>query len=236
MRCCKDLGVASELWEPTFIREWKKVYAVQEWYEHVKTGKKTLLWRRRDRVLGYPYKESPPVSATPTQASTVSKRKDTTQVVTLTRLNYPLLTHQQRSTSYAQQSQSSSYGQQQGSYGQQQVSYGQQPAYTQQAPPPQPAYSQPQQAPRQARSTAQAQPPPPPPPQRAAPAPPMQPPGGVPPASRPTLYTPYKSYATRASTNPMGATRPVHAPKPVPGSAAAAGSLGGLGGEGDEAF
>ena len=24
MRCCKDLGIASELWDPSFIRRWKR--------------------------------------------------------------------------------------------------------------------------------------------------------------------------------------------------------------------
>lgn len=31
MRCCKDLGIASELWDPNYIAWWKKTYASQEW-------------------------------------------------------------------------------------------------------------------------------------------------------------------------------------------------------------
>lgn len=58
MRCCKDLGIASELWDPAFIAEWKAKHAVDVWVEHVKTGDKRKLWRRKDRAaIGYPYKE-----------------------------------------------------------------------------------------------------------------------------------------------------------------------------------
>jgi hypothetical protein len=45
MRCCKDLGIASELWDPGFIDKWKKEYAVQVWVE----GKNKPMWRRKDR-------------------------------------------------------------------------------------------------------------------------------------------------------------------------------------------
>ena len=40
MRCCKDLGVASELWDPRFIREFKKEYCVEVFAEHVPTKRK----------------------------------------------------------------------------------------------------------------------------------------------------------------------------------------------------
>jgi hypothetical protein len=36
MRCCKDLGIASELWDPTFIREFKSKHCVEVWVEHAK--------------------------------------------------------------------------------------------------------------------------------------------------------------------------------------------------------
>ena len=45
MRCCKDLGIASELWDPGFIERWKKEYAIQVWI----TGKNKPQWRRKDR-------------------------------------------------------------------------------------------------------------------------------------------------------------------------------------------
>ncbi|KAJ8087933.1 hypothetical protein PM082_013484 [Marasmius tenuissimus] len=58
MRCCKDLGIASELWDPRFIREFKQKYCVEVWAEHVTTKKKKKLWRRKDQgKLGYPYQE-----------------------------------------------------------------------------------------------------------------------------------------------------------------------------------
>lgn len=43
MRCCKDLGVASELWDPTFIRSWKKDNCIEQFVEHVVTKKKRKL-------------------------------------------------------------------------------------------------------------------------------------------------------------------------------------------------
>ncbi|KAI9513299.1 mitochondrial genome maintenance protein [Russula earlei] len=58
MRCCKDLGVASELWDPRFIREFKKEYCVEVYAEHVPTKKKRKLWRRKDQPkFEYPFKE-----------------------------------------------------------------------------------------------------------------------------------------------------------------------------------
>ncbi|RUP42799.1 mitochondrial genome maintenance MGM101-domain-containing protein [Jimgerdemannia flammicorona] len=52
MRCCKDLGIASELWDPSFIRKFKKQYCVESWVEHVMTKKKRKHWRRRDGESG----------------------------------------------------------------------------------------------------------------------------------------------------------------------------------------
>ncbi|ORX58257.1 mitochondrial genome maintenance MGM101 [Hesseltinella vesiculosa] len=58
MRCCKDLGVASELWDPVFIRKFKKKYCVEVWTEHVTNKRKKKLWRKKDDTLEYPYKET----------------------------------------------------------------------------------------------------------------------------------------------------------------------------------
>ncbi|KAG7092781.1 hypothetical protein E1B28_009104 [Marasmius oreades] len=59
MRCCKDLGIASELWDPRFIREFKEKYCVEVWAEHVLTKKKKKVWRRKDQgKVGYPYQET----------------------------------------------------------------------------------------------------------------------------------------------------------------------------------
>ncbi|PHH81932.1 hypothetical protein CDD82_7534 [Ophiocordyceps australis] len=57
MRCCKDLGISSELWDPYFIRNFKKTNMVEVWVEHVTTKKKRLQWYRKGQVeVVYPYK------------------------------------------------------------------------------------------------------------------------------------------------------------------------------------
>ncbi|KAK1962069.1 Mgm101p-domain-containing protein [Colletotrichum eremochloae] len=58
MRCCKDLGIASDLWDPNFIRQFRKDYAEEVWAEHVVTKKKKLIWTRKDVPVTYPYKRS----------------------------------------------------------------------------------------------------------------------------------------------------------------------------------
>ncbi|RKF60426.1 Mitochondrial genome maintenance protein mgm101 [Erysiphe neolycopersici] len=58
MRCCKDLGVASELWDPRYIRKFMKANAKQVWAEHVVTKKKKQVWIRKDDEVRYPYKQS----------------------------------------------------------------------------------------------------------------------------------------------------------------------------------
>jgi len=58
MRCCKDLGIASELWDPRFIREFKAKYCVELFVENVKDKTKKKLWRRKDQPkFEYPWKE-----------------------------------------------------------------------------------------------------------------------------------------------------------------------------------
>jgi hypothetical protein len=57
MRCCKDLGIASELWDPHYIRRWKAQFAVEVFAQDVKTKMKRKLWRRKDAKLAYPYQE-----------------------------------------------------------------------------------------------------------------------------------------------------------------------------------
>lgn len=58
MRCCKDLGIASELWDPSFIRVWKKKYCDEVFAEHVTTKKKKKLWKLKSSpALDYPYKQ-----------------------------------------------------------------------------------------------------------------------------------------------------------------------------------
>lgn len=57
MRCCKDLGVASELWDPRFIRQFKAKHCTEAMVEHMRDKKKRKLWRRKDAKFDYPYKE-----------------------------------------------------------------------------------------------------------------------------------------------------------------------------------
>ncbi|KAG8702077.1 hypothetical protein FRC09_004967 [Ceratobasidium sp. 395] len=57
MRCCKDLGVASELWDPRFIREFKAKNCAEAFVEHARTKKTIKAWRRKDAKFEYPYVE-----------------------------------------------------------------------------------------------------------------------------------------------------------------------------------
>ncbi|CAH7669027.1 mitochondrial genome maintenance MGM101-domain-containing protein [Phakopsora pachyrhizi] len=47
MRCCKDLGIASELWDPNYIQWWKKKYATVEWVSGISGSKKKGVWRKK---------------------------------------------------------------------------------------------------------------------------------------------------------------------------------------------
>lgn len=53
MRCCKDLGIASELWDPSFIRVFKSKYCDSKYFEK----KRRYVWKRKDRVWEYPYNQ-----------------------------------------------------------------------------------------------------------------------------------------------------------------------------------
>ncbi|KAI4734985.1 hypothetical protein E4T50_14487 [Aureobasidium sp. EXF-12298] len=57
MRCCKDLGIASELWDPRFIRKYMKEMAKEMIVEHVMTKKRRKHFMRKDDELKYPFKE-----------------------------------------------------------------------------------------------------------------------------------------------------------------------------------
>ncbi|KAF9117658.1 hypothetical protein BGW39_001969 [Mortierella sp. 14UC] len=59
MRCCKDLGIASELWDPAFIRKFKRQYCEEVFVEHAVTKKKKKLWKRKDQGdFDYPYSKA----------------------------------------------------------------------------------------------------------------------------------------------------------------------------------
>ncbi|EUC37145.1 hypothetical protein COCCADRAFT_86310 [Bipolaris zeicola 26-R-13] len=57
MRCCKDLGIASELWDPRFIREFTSKMTKEVWVEHATTKKKRKIVLRKDDSPKYPFKE-----------------------------------------------------------------------------------------------------------------------------------------------------------------------------------
>ncbi|CAH0052995.1 unnamed protein product [Clonostachys solani] len=59
MRCCKDLGIASDLWDPRFIRSFKKEKMEEVWVEHQITKKKRTLWFKKGQVdVLYPFKRT----------------------------------------------------------------------------------------------------------------------------------------------------------------------------------
>ncbi|GME66773.1 unnamed protein product [[Candida] boidinii] len=57
MRCCKDLGIASELWDPRFIKTFKKKYCEDIFVEYIPTKKKKKIWKRKDEDVDYPFKK-----------------------------------------------------------------------------------------------------------------------------------------------------------------------------------
>ncbi|KAG7826398.1 hypothetical protein KL909_000450 [Ogataea angusta] len=57
MRCCKDLGIASELWDPRFIKQFKKKNCEELFVEYIPTKKKKKIWKRKDEDVEYPFKK-----------------------------------------------------------------------------------------------------------------------------------------------------------------------------------
>ncbi|KAK1144616.1 hypothetical protein N8T08_004919 [Aspergillus melleus] len=57
VRCCKDLGIASELWDPRFIRKFKAEHTREAFVEHIMNKKKSKIWLRKDDQVSYPWKE-----------------------------------------------------------------------------------------------------------------------------------------------------------------------------------
>ncbi|KJX96415.1 hypothetical protein TI39_contig630g00008 [Zymoseptoria brevis] len=57
MRCCKDLGIASELWDPRFIKKFLAARGKEAMVEHQTTKKRRKHWMRLDDELRYPWKE-----------------------------------------------------------------------------------------------------------------------------------------------------------------------------------
>ncbi|KAJ5966224.1 hypothetical protein N7481_012938 [Penicillium waksmanii] len=58
VRCCKDLGIASELWDPRWIRKYKAQHVREVFVEHIVNKKKSKIWVRKGDPVSYPWKES----------------------------------------------------------------------------------------------------------------------------------------------------------------------------------
>lgn len=63
-RCCKDLGVASELWDPRYIRQFITKHTKELFVEHATTKRRKKIWLRKDDQPRYPYKEVKAYGAT----------------------------------------------------------------------------------------------------------------------------------------------------------------------------
>ncbi|MCJ1370972.1 hypothetical protein MMC20_002187 [Loxospora ochrophaea] len=57
MRCCKDLGIASELWDPRYIRKFMAEHVKEAWVEHVVNKKRKKIFMRKEDEARYPFKE-----------------------------------------------------------------------------------------------------------------------------------------------------------------------------------
>lgn len=85
-RLCKDLGIASELWQPRFIEQWKKKYAVAVRVT-LRNGKKVIYWRRKDADPFYGEEEI--ISKEPKEKET--RTVDNSKIVESLRELYKLL-------------------------------------------------------------------------------------------------------------------------------------------------
>ena len=76
MRLCKNMGISLELWQPSFIRNWKNKYAVCDVPNPKKPGE--FLWRRKgssgppmELLLMTPKADPPPAPMTPSEVAAV---------------------------------------------------------------------------------------------------------------------------------------------------------------------
>jgi hypothetical protein len=85
VRCCKDLGIYWQLWDPNFINDWIESNAIQVWVQHKKNGQAKTLWRKnKARPYNvFPWKETGPVlkaeNVIPISNPHVSKSEESTQ-------------------------------------------------------------------------------------------------------------------------------------------------------------
>ncbi|KAK5578214.1 hypothetical protein RB653_003167 [Dictyostelium firmibasis] len=102
VRCCKDLGIGSSLWDPVFIRQWKSENATEKWFENSKTKERRLFWvlsNGLDNKLPYPWKESD-FNQVPSTSST-SSSSSSSSPISQSSINQP----QQETISYHQEEQ-----------------------------------------------------------------------------------------------------------------------------------
>lgn len=57
MRCCKDLGIASELWDPRFIKKFMAEMGKETFVEHQMTKKRRRHFMRKDDEVKFPFKD-----------------------------------------------------------------------------------------------------------------------------------------------------------------------------------
>ncbi|KAF2073034.1 hypothetical protein CYY_005650 [Polysphondylium violaceum] len=102
VRCCKDLGIGSSLWDPTFIRQWKAQYATEKFFENQKSKEKRKFWILKNGVpnqISYPWKEIDYTSV-PSQDSFTPSFVNTPQQETIyTQDSEPTTTAKSASTS-----------------------------------------------------------------------------------------------------------------------------------------
>jgi len=54
-RCCKDLGIASELWDKDWVSAWQRKHAHQEMVENITTNKRVMLWKKKADSWSWPF-------------------------------------------------------------------------------------------------------------------------------------------------------------------------------------
>ncbi len=72
MRLCKGIGIGLELWQPTFIREWKELHAEATWCKNESKrskGETKQIWTKKGEEIPWPWKPTDPKrKATPPPA------------------------------------------------------------------------------------------------------------------------------------------------------------------------
>lgn len=81
MRCCKDLGIASELWDPRFIKRFMAEMGRETMVEHQTTKRRRKHFMRKDDEVRWPLKDvgtAPSAAAPAAPAPAATKPAATT--------------------------------------------------------------------------------------------------------------------------------------------------------------